>query len=52
MKSILRGLSCAVLVAGFAACASAATMTMNGMISDSDVRRQSRENDDGPPWHD
>jgi hypothetical protein len=36
MKSILRGLSCAVSVAGFAACVSAATMTMTGMISDSE----------------
>jgi len=36
MKSILRVLCCAVLVAGFAAFASAATMTMTGMISDSE----------------
>ena len=36
MKSILRGLCCAALLAGFAAFASAATMTMAGMISDSE----------------
>src|ERR1700686_5912275 len=35
MKSILRGLYCAGLLAGFASLAPAATMTMAGMISDS-----------------
>ena len=35
MKSILRGLCCAGLLAGFASLAPAATMTMAGMISDS-----------------
>jgi len=35
MKSILRGLCCAGLLAGFASLAPAATMTMTGMISDS-----------------
>ena len=35
MKSILSGLCCAGLLAGFALFASAATMTMKGMISDS-----------------
>ncbi|MGA2881848.1 MAG: hypothetical protein ABSG13_23085 [Bryobacteraceae bacterium] len=35
MKSILRGLCCAGLLASFALFASAATMTMKGMISDS-----------------
>lgn len=34
MKSILRGLCCVGLLAGFAAFASASTMTMKGMISD------------------
>jgi hypothetical protein len=35
MKSILRRLCCAGLLAGFASLAPAATMTMAGMISDS-----------------
>ena len=35
MKTILRGLCCAGLLAGFASFGSAATMTMTGMISDS-----------------
>jgi hypothetical protein len=35
MKSILRGLSCAGLLAGCSSLAPAATMTMTGMISDS-----------------
>jgi len=35
MKSILRGLCCTGLLASFALFASAATMTMKGMISDS-----------------
>ena len=35
MKSILRGLCCAGLLAGFASLAPAATMTMAGTISDS-----------------
>ena len=35
MKSILSGLFCAGLLVGFAPFASAATMTMKGMISDS-----------------
>ena len=35
MKSILNGLCCAGLLAAFAPFASAATMTMKGMISDS-----------------
>jgi hypothetical protein len=35
MKSILGGLCCAGLLAAFASFASAATMTMTGMISDS-----------------
>ncbi len=35
MKNILRALCCAGLLAGFAVFASAATMTMKGMISDS-----------------
>ncbi len=35
MKSILRGLGCAGLLAGLASFAPAATMTMTGMISDS-----------------
>lgn len=35
MKSILKGLCCVGLLAGLASFASAATMTMKGMISDS-----------------
>jgi len=35
MKSILSGLCCAGLFAGFASVASAATMTMTGVVSDS-----------------
>lgn len=35
MKTILKGLCCVGLIAGLASFASAATMTMSGMISDS-----------------